>query len=191
MFSTARSPRRVLVPVVAVLAAALTLSGCAAGQISQTANQVAAIDGANGTVGRISVLNALLATPSGSDYAKGADVPLQVWVSNAGVGTDTLTTITTPAASSVQISGTATIPGQSLADFSGTKVKLTLKTLTANLTYGKSVPVTFAFTSAGTVTINVPVEIPPERTSGRPGVDIQPSKEGSLWESAAPSSAAG
>ena len=63
MSRTARLPRRVLVPTtMALLAAgALSLSGCAAGQYSQTADQVAAIDGANGTVGDIAVLNARLA----------------------------------------------------------------------------------------------------------------------------------
>ena len=43
------------------------LSGCAAGQISQTADQVAAIDGANATVGDIGVRNALLQTPDGHE----------------------------------------------------------------------------------------------------------------------------
>lgn len=190
MSRTVRLPRRVLVPVVAVMAAALALSGCAAGQIAQTANQVAAIDGANGTVGQLGVRNALLATPTGSDYAKGADAPLQLWVSNAGLQTDTLSSVSTPAAASVQISGTATVPGNSLKDFTGSTVKFTLKGLTSKITYGQSIPVTFTFASAGTLTINVPVEIPAQRTGGRPDIDLQPAEGDSLWESGTPSSAA-
>ncbi|MET3808540.1 copper(I)-binding protein [Nakamurella sp. UYEF19] len=167
----------------AVMAAVLTLTGCAAGQIAQTADQVAAIDGANGTVGVIGVRNALLATPDGTDHAKGSDVALQVWVSNDGVQAETLTGITTPAATAVKISGTATIPGQTLKDFTGTTVKITLTGLTSGITYGESVPITFTFASAGKLTVNVPVEVPDQRTSGRATIDIQPAHEGTLWES--------
>jgi hypothetical protein len=193
---TARLPRRVLVPVVAVIAAALTLSGCAAGQISQTADQVAAIDGANGSTGYIGVRNALLAMPdSTTGYAKGADAPLQLWVSNSGVNPYTLSGVTSSAATSVQITGTATVPGQSLTDFTGSSVKLTMKSLTSAITYGESVPVTFNFTTAAgassAVTVNVPVAIPAERTGGRPTIVIQPTEGGNVWDSEAPQSSSG
>ena len=191
MSRTVRLPHRVLVPVVAALAAVVLVSGCAAGQISQTANQVAAIDGGNGTIGQIGVRNALLATPTGADYAKGADAPLLMWVSTAGLNSDTLTAVSTPAAASVQINGTATVPGQSLADFTGSKVTFTLKDLTSTISYGESIPVTFAFASAGSLTVNVPVAIPAERTTGRPQIDIEPTEGASLWESSAQGSAAG
>lgn len=190
MSRIARMPRRFVVPCAAITAAVLTLSGCAAGQIAQTASQVAAIDGANGTVGRIGVRNALLATPDGAAYAKGANVPLQVWVSNDGLQAETLTGITTPAATSVAISGSPTIPGQTLKDFTGTTVKITLTDLTSAITYGQSVPITFSFAAAGKLTVNVPVEIPDVRTTGRPTIDIQPSHEGTLWESGAEGSGA-
>ena len=67
MSRTARRPRRALVPTTMALLAAVTLtvSGCAAGQYSQTADQVAAIDGANGTIGDLTVLNARLAPTDG------------------------------------------------------------------------------------------------------------------------------
>ncbi|SDO94845.1 hypothetical protein SAMN04515671_2444 [Nakamurella panacisegetis] len=201
MSRTARLPRRVLVPVAAVLAAALTLSGCAAGQISQTANQVAAIDGANGTSGNIGVRNALLAVPTGATqktgYAKGADAPLELWVSNAGLDTYKLSGVTSSAAASVQITGSAAVPPQSLTDFTGTSVTLTMKNLTSAVTYGQSVPVTFTFdpgtanpTGAGpvTVTVNVPVAIPAERTGGRPTIVIQPTEGGNVWDSESPES---
>ncbi len=189
-----RSPRRGLRPVVAVLVAALALSGCAAGQISQTADQVAAIDGANGTVGYMGVRNVLLATTTGADYAKGANAPLELWVSNTGIQADTLTGITTPAATSVVINGVARIPGQTLKDFTGDTNTITLRGLTSTITYGQSVPVTFSFASAGTLTVNVPIAIPPVRTTGREEVNIEEPDQTSLWQpgeadgSAAPSS---
>jgi FtsP/CotA-like multicopper oxidase with cupredoxin domain len=161
---------------------ALALTGCAAGQISQTADQVSGIDGGNGRVGHIGVLNALLATPQGSEYPKGSSAPLQLWVSNDGLTNATLTKITTPAASSVSITGSATVPGQSLRKFTGDPVKITLTGLTRSITYGQSIPLTFQFDS-GSVTINVPVDTPDERTTGRPEINIQPSEGASLWES--------
>ena len=182
MSRTARTPRRLLVPAVAALAAVLALSGCAAGQISQTADQGAAIDGANGTVGYLGVRNVLLAVTANSDYAKGADAPLQLWVSNAGITPDTLKGVSTPAATSVQINGVTLIPGQTLKDFTGSQNTITLKGLTSNITYGESVPVTFAFAAAGDLTVNVPIAIPPVRTTGRPQVDIQEPEETSLWQ---------
>ena len=197
MSRIARLPRRVLVPVAAVVAAAIALSGCAAGQISQTADQVAAIDGANGTTGQIGVRNALLALPdSTTGYTKGADAPLEFWVSNAAIDTYTLTKVTSTAATSVQISGSPTVAAQSLVDFTGTgtgtsaSVKLTMKSLTSAISYGQSVPVTFNFTNAAgdasAVTVNVPVAIPAERTGGRPTIVIQPTEGGNVWDSESP-----
>jgi len=179
---TARSPRRFLRPSIAVVAAALAISGCASGQIAQTAQQVAAIDGGNGRIGHIGVLNALLAKPAGADYRKGTDAALQLWIANDGLADDTLATVETPAASKVSISGPAVVPGQSLKDFTGQTVKITLQGLTRDITFGQSVPMTFTFRSAGTVTINVPVETPDARTTGRPSINIQPSEELPLWE---------
>jgi len=187
---TARPSRRPLVPALAV-AAALTLSACAAGQISQTADQVSAIDGGNGRVGQIGVLNALLTNPKGNEYAKGSSAPLRLWLSNEGVKDDTLTRITTPAAASVKISGKAAVPGQSLKDFSGESTQFTLEGLTDTITHGESVPITFQFERAGTVTINVPIETPDQRTSGRPEIHIQPAEGSSLWESSTGESSTG
>ena len=78
MSRTARLPRRVIVPTALSLlaAASLVLSGCAAGQYSQTADQVAAIDGANGTVGDIAILNARLAPTAREKYPAGSDARL-------------------------------------------------------------------------------------------------------------------
>lgn len=180
MFRTARLPRGVLVG--GALALALAVSGCAAGQISQTADQVAAIDGANATVGDVGVRNALLATAPATGYAKGADAPLLLTISNDGVDGDTLSQVSSAAAADVQISGTAALPGQALTTFgTDTPAKVTLKGLTAPLVYGQSVPVTFSFAKAGSVTVNVPIEIPAERSGERPTVDIQPAEPTPLW----------
>lgn len=185
MSRSVRHPRRLIFPVAVALAAALTLSGCAAGQISQTADEVAAIDGANATVGVVGVRNALFATPAGPLWKAGADVPLMFWVTNDGPAIDTLTQISTPAAGSVTISGEAVVPGRTRVEFGADgKVDVTLKGLTADLPYGTSVPVTFVFAKAGQLTTNVPVKVPDTRTaSERPTADILLPEPTPLWMS--------
>jgi periplasmic copper chaperone A len=181
---TARRPRPLAVTAV-FLAAGLVLSGCAAGQISQTADQVAAIDGANATVGDIGVRNARLATPADpAGYPAGADAPILLWLTNEGLDADTLSSVTSPAGT-VTISGEATVQGGATAQFGAdTAVKLSLKG-TAALPYGKSIPMTFTFAKAGQLTTNVPIEIPVERTGERPTIEILPPHPTPLWETGA------
>jgi copper(I)-binding protein len=168
-----------------LVAAAATITGCAAGQVSQTADQVSSVDGGVGNVGPIGIRNALLATPATGSYAKGADVPMLLWLTNNGVAADTLSSVSTTAASSVAIGGTATLPPQSRVEVgAATPVTVTIKGLTNGLSFGTSIPVTFAFATAGNVTINVPIEIPAERTNtDRPTIDIHPQEVPNLWQS--------
>jgi periplasmic copper chaperone A len=191
---TARLPRRVLVPTSMALltAAALALSGCAAGQYSQTADQVAAIDGANGTIGDITVLNARLAPTAREKYPTGSDARLLLWISNDGLNPDTLSSVSTSAASSVEIAGPAILPGQTLADFAtenGTEVTVT--DFLQDQYYGVSIPVTFSFANAGTLSLNIPIEVPPERSEDRETIEILPPHPTSLWEEGAHGEAAG
>ncbi|HEY5114754.1 MAG TPA: hypothetical protein VIJ00_04430 [Nakamurella sp.] len=193
MSRTARLPRRVLFPAALVFAAAcLTLSGCAAGKISQTADQVAAIDGANGSIGDITVLNARLAPTEGQGFDQGANGRLLLWVSNGGLSADKLSQVSTPAAASVRIVGDASIPGQYLSDMSsltGTRVVVT--NFTQDIPYGQSIPVTFSFANAGTLNLDIPIELPSERETDRPTVVIQPPHPTPLWEEAPGGEAAG
>ena len=180
MSRTAQSPRRLL--VVAVLASALALSGCASGKIAQTAQEVSSVSSGGGQVGQINLMNVEFQTPASTSYAKGSTAPLDMWVSNDSITADTLTQVTSPVAAKVEIQGTATVPGQSLEDF-GTKYKIALTGLTAPIVYGVSVPVTFTFQRAGTVTINVPVAIPGERTTGRPSIPLGEPDQTSIYQS--------
>ncbi|MGI8417149.1 MAG: copper chaperone PCu(A)C [Nakamurella sp.] len=164
------------------LGAALLLSGCAAGQISQTAQEVAAIDGGNATVGDIGVRNALLATPDAANYAKGSNVKLLLVLSNDGTAADTLTSISTPAAGSVKLSGAITLPAQSLVTISAdSTASATLTGTTQPLCYGQSIPLSFSFAQAGQLTLNVPIRTPAERTGSRDTINIQPPELTPLW----------
>lgn len=185
MTRTARLPRRVLAPAGLALFAAMTLavSGCAAGQDSQTAVQVAAIDGANGTVGNISVLNARLAPTARESYPAGSNARVLLYVSNGGFTADTLESVSSSAATSVKITGDATLPPQTLADFaSETGTEVTLTGLLQEQSYGVSIPMTFSFANAGTIDLNVPIQLPPERSTNRETVNILPPHPTPLWE---------
>ncbi len=191
MTRSAGRPRGVLVAAALAMSVALTLTGCAAGQISQTANQVAAIDGGNGQIQKISVLDALFPqAPSNAGYAAGASVPLMFSVSNDGIDIDTLTGVSSPAAAGATLPKAVTLAPQWLTSFS-TANQVVLTGLKAPLPYGKSVPVTFSFRSAGSLTINVPIQIPGTRDSDRPTVNIQPANPTPLWETGEKGSPAG
>lgn len=193
MSRTARVPRRVLTPTLALIAAAsLALSGCAAGQVSQTADQVAAIDGANGTIGDIAILNARLAPTSREDYPAGSDARLLLWVSNDGLEADTLSGITTSAAESVEIDGDSTIPGQTLADFASEDgVEVVVTGFLQDQYYGVSIPMTFSFANAGSIDLNIPIEVPLERSTDRETVEILPPHPTPIWEEGAHDEAGG
>ena len=185
MFRTARPPRRALArtTMALVAAAALTVSGCAAGQVSQSANQVAAVDGANGAIGDLTVLNARLAPTEREKYPAGSDARVLLWISNGSINPDTLTGVSTPVAQSVKISGGGAIPGETLKDFATDKgATLTVTSFLQDQYYGVSIPMTFSFANAGTLTLNVPIELPPERSTTRETVDIQPPHETPIWE---------
>ncbi len=188
MFRTARAPRRVFAPTALALvaAASLALSGCAAGQNSQTADQVAAIDGANGTIGDIAILNARLAPTKGEDYPAGSDARLLLWVSNDGLQADTLSGITTSAAESVKITGDSSVPGQTLTDFASEDgIEVMVTGFLQDQYYGVSIPMTFSFANAGTIDLNVPIEVPAERSTDRETIEILPPHPTPIWEEGA------
>jgi len=161
----------------------LALSGCAAGQISQTADQVAAIDGANGTIGDIAVLNARLAPTEDEDYPAGSNARLLLWISNDALQDDKLTGVSTSAAKSVRINGDATLLGQTLTDFATDSGKQVIVTgFLQDQYYGVSIPMTFSFANAGTLDLNIPIQIPEQRSTNRETVDILPPHPTPIWE---------
>ena len=185
MTRTARLPRRVLAPAGLALFAAMTLavSGCAAGQYSQTAQQVAAIDGANATVGDIAVLNVRLEPTEREYYPAGSSARVLLYISNDGFTADSLEAVSTSAATSVKITGDATLPPQTLSDFAGENgTEVTVTGFLQDQYYGVSIPMTFSFANAGTVDVNVPIQLPKERSTNRETVNILPPHPTPLWE---------
>jgi copper(I)-binding protein len=99
--------RRIGIGLVAVCATLLT-SACAAGQRAATANVVAAIDATTGTVGDLQLRDvAIKPPPGGPSYAAGDAAELQLVIVNTGRTTDTLRSVSSPAAAGYQVFATA------------------------------------------------------------------------------------
>lgn len=160
-------------------AAALALSGCASGPSAQTAQQVAAVNGANGETGPIALRDAVLAYPGGEGafgYRPGEDAPLRVTIANSAQTADELIAVTSPAAGGVAVQGRTTVPGGTAVTSAGSgtdttptaagtpsqvrQLRIVLTDLRVPLRPGLNTPVMFRFREAGEVTLPVPIDAP-------------------------------
>jgi copper(I)-binding protein len=153
------------------LAAAVALSGCSAGQVSQTATQEPAVNGTSATAGDISLRNIHLRAAQSTDYVQpGRDVELLFVAVNGSpdtndklvsissdVGTVTLTGDTAVPASGVLVVGTPdgqTTPLETVEAAEAAEASVTLsKPITNGLTYN----FTFDFERSGKTTVGVPI----------------------------------
>jgi copper(I)-binding protein len=153
------------------LAAAIALTGCGAGQISQVATQEPAVNAASAGVGDIALRNVHLRAPQTGDYVEpGTEVELLFVATNqssdvedklvsirSAVGTVTLTGDATVPANGVLVVGSpdgqiAPLESVEAAEAVESSVALT-KPITNGLTYD----FTFDFEKAGETTVAVPI----------------------------------
>jgi len=168
------------------LAAAVVLSGCGAGQVSQTATQEAAVNGTSANIGKISVRNAHLRVDLTTDYAQpGSDVELIFVATNesqdvndklvsitSDVGTVSLTGDTElPAAGTLVVGAPdgqiTALESVESAEAANATVQLS-KPITNGLTYN----FTFKFEQGGEGTFAVPIsagESPRREEAGNAG----------------------
>lgn len=147
------------------------LTGCGAGQVSQTATQEPAVNGTSANLGAIALRNVHLRADQVSDFVQpGSEVELLFQASNASpdvpdklvsitseFGTVSLTGDTTLPASGVLTVGapdgqTTPLENVEAAEAAEAKVSLT-KPITNGLTYD----FTFKFEKAGEATVAVPI----------------------------------
>lgn len=172
-----RPSRRVATIAALVAGGALVLSACSAGQISQTAEQVSAVNGNSADQGEISLRNVHIAYPNGEEYtnSKGGKAALAfVAINNSPDTADKVTSISTDAG---KVIVTPALPAELkpqrelIAEAAGTAVTETelstdeskpllveITDLEQNLTPGLTIGVTFAFEENGAVTVQVPVD---------------------------------
>jgi copper(I)-binding protein len=153
------------------LAAAVALSGCGAGQVSQTATQEPAVNGTSATVGAISLRNIHLRAAQAGDYVQpGRDVELLFVAVNGSPDVDDKLVSITSDIGTISLSGDTSIPVNGVlvvgepdgqiaplesaekADAAKAKVALS-KPITNGLTYN----FTFDFEKAADTTVTVPI----------------------------------
>lgn len=87
----------------AVAATALALTGCAAGQQAQTAEQTSVVDGTAFQAGTIDLRDVGLRAPGAAAYAKGSSAFLEGVMINGGRSTDDLVSVSSPQATGVEL----------------------------------------------------------------------------------------
>ncbi|MGI9126420.1 MAG: hypothetical protein ACR2JM_17000 [Mycobacterium sp.] len=162
-----RLTNRIVAASAGLAACGLILTGCGSGQISQTADQQAAVNGMSANVKNISLRNVhLQASQTGDFLQPGRIVPLLFVAANSSPDvSDKLVSITSDNGS-VALTGETTVPangalvvgskGQAepMGDAAAPAAAVTLsKAITNGLAYN----FTFNFEKAGTVTVAVPV----------------------------------
>lgn len=110
--TSARLGRQAALLVVAGLGLAGLLTGCSAGQLTQTDTQVPAVPGTNASVGQVALRDLLVPFEKEEGFAAGSTVPLSVRLFNAGNKPDELTAVTSSAAKSVVLTTPAGSPRQ-------------------------------------------------------------------------------
>ncbi|WP_235916410.1 hypothetical protein [Antrihabitans cavernicola] len=172
--------RRVVVAVALAAGAALALAGCGAGQISQTALQVPAVNGNQANVGSIALRNVHVLYPDSQEYTnkKGGKAALAfVAANNSASLPDQILKITTDNATvTITPQNRTEVPGggvlvantnksdaptdqlQSADDPEADPVLVELTDLKQDVSPGLTVPITFSFKRAGDVTVSVPVD---------------------------------
>ena len=163
-----RSKIRLCATAAGLVAGAMILIGCSAGQISQTASQEAAVNGNSANAKNIALRNVHLLATQTSDYLQpGRTVPLVFVVANNSPDVNDKLVGITSDVGAVAMTGDAAIPagaalvvaaasGQVEAMGSATPAAADV-TLNTPITNGLSYDFTFSFEHAGKVTVAVPI----------------------------------
>ena len=205
-------PARVAAAAVAV-GAALSLSACGAGQIAQTATQVAAINGNGADQANIQLRNVHVLFPTSSEFRleEGGRAELVFTAINtSATEADRLVSIETEDAADVVLEGapaggveiapqasvTGGVPAGQITDPESDELTVILEDLSDQVRPGLTVPATFVFENAGEVRVDVPVDAGPvtPRAESSPGSSPRSCRTGRLgcdpWPRLAPAIAA-
>ena len=162
-----RLSNRLIAASSGLLACGLVLTGCGAGQISQTADQVAAVNGHSVDYKDIALRNVHIQATQTSDFLKpGTTVPLVFVAANNSADVDDKLVGITSDIGTVDLSGDGAIPaGRALVVSAEGQAEPmgSVKPQTAEVTLGKPISnglnynFTFNFEKAGKTTVSVPI----------------------------------
>jgi copper(I)-binding protein len=138
------------------------VAGCEAGENAPTLQFHAAASGAQTVFNGIKITNAfVLGAPTGSSVPAGSSASLFVSIYNGNSSGDALQSVSAAGwAKSVTVTGgTVQLPaGGAPVNLTGPTPNLVLDAVSQPLNGGSTIPVTFSFERAGSVTLQVPVE---------------------------------
>ncbi|MDG3016052.1 hypothetical protein [Speluncibacter jeojiensis] len=172
--ATSRPARRALVALALSAGAAFGLSACSAGQISQTANQVPAVNGTEAKIGALYVRDAQIMFPQGNEKpgSEPAKANLTFTVANGNPGaSDRLTGVeVTGATATIVEPDKAIVPGgQTLTaampatdqpvNPATAPIHIAVTDLSNSIRPGLNVPITLDFEGAGPLHMSVPVTV--------------------------------
>jgi hypothetical protein len=156
---------------------AVLLAGCAAGQVTSTAEIVPVVDGALATVSTMDLRAIAVAPPADRSWAEGGSAPMQMFLINNSATPDQLVKVSSDRSASVQVvarggvqaspppgaqqSQSIEVPGDDSVSigFDPGNPQVVLTGLTENLFPAQTITVTFQFAKAGSVTTRVPVRL--------------------------------
>lgn len=162
-----RLSNRLIAASAGLLAGGLVLTGCGAGQISQTASQEAAVNGNSVNVKNIALRNVHIQAEQSSDFLQpGKTVPLVFVAANESPDVDDKLIGITSETGTVALSGDGSVPaGRALVvsapgaaePMGSTKPQTAVVTLGKPITNGLTYNFTFNFEKAGQTTVAVPI----------------------------------
>lgn len=162
-----RLTNRIVAASSGLAACGLILTGCSAGQISQTATQEAAVNGTAANVKTIALRNVHILTTQTSDFVQpGAVVPLLFVAANDSPDVDDKLVSITSDVGSIALTGDASIPadgvlvvgaGEQTEPMGATAAPAAAVTLAKPITNGLTYNFTFTFDKSGTATVAVPI----------------------------------
>ncbi len=162
-----RLTNRMVAGTAGLAACGLILTGCGAGQISQSAGQEAAVNGTSAGVKTIALRNVHILAEQTSDFLQpGSTVPLMFVAANESADVNDQLISVTSDVGSIALEGDAAIPAQGLLVVGGggeaepmgaTGTPAAEVTLAKPITNGLTYNFTFTFEKAGTTTVAVPI----------------------------------
>jgi len=177
-----------MIPLLGAVAAlsAAALTGCSAGQITQTSTQVATVNGSSANIGQLALRDIRILYPSGGTYAEGSTAKLVLAVANQGLAEDTLLDVEgeffasatipsdeEPATGEAAAGVEAEVPAQGVLQFGTSEFPtIELSDLSEELSVAQVVSLTFVFEQAGEVTVDVPVANPIREINREEGFDF-------------------
>ncbi|MEJ2867263.1 hypothetical protein WCD74_05760 [Actinomycetospora sp. OC33-EN08] len=163
-------PRTALLAATLLGAAALVLSGCSAGAVTQTDTTISSVSGTEGAVGQVLLRDVTIDPGATPVVPAGSAVTLRGSIVNQDLADDQLVSVSTPYAGPPRAEGFTTIPGNSSTFIIGAQpgpvgppsptqptgtMRITLPAVAQVLHEGPTYPVTFTFARAGSITLPV------------------------------------